>query len=75
MEGRAYPGIAMGKTKCICAEKVDRTTYPPCPECGVRGCNIHQIMGWLADPMSDKPYRADCPVHGVQHEQEDTTPG
>jgi hypothetical protein len=49
-------------SECICKEKVDRKTYPPCNECGVRGCNIHQIVGWARPPSV--AYRADCPVHG-----------
>jgi hypothetical protein len=50
------------KKKCICKEKVDRKTCTPCDECGVRGCNIHQLLGWARPPGVD--YRADCPVHG-----------
>jgi len=48
--------------KCICKEKVDRKTYPPCEECGVPGCNIHQLLGWTRP--RGVPYRDDCPVHG-----------
>jgi len=54
---------ARSVARCICADKVDRANYPPCPECGVQGCNIHQIKGWLVPKGQN--YRADCPIHGV----------
>jgi hypothetical protein len=48
----AAVGKPKEKPKCNCVKR--KKSYSPCDECGVRGCNIHQVMGWARPP---------CPVH------------